>query len=67
MPYLSVFGSNLKKPLPYLKSATSNLLCCKVSCKKQKQILHLRPKISWGWNLIILLSYLKSAPSNLSK
>ena len=46
MPYLSVFDSNFEKPLPYLKSAPSNLLCCKVSCKNKKKMLHLRPKIS---------------------
>ena len=33
---MGVFGSNLKKILSYLKSAFSNLLKCKVSCKTQK-------------------------------
>ena len=36
MSYLSVLGSNFEKPLSYLKSAHSNLPCCKVSCKKKK-------------------------------
>ena len=36
MPYLGVLGSSFEKPLSYLKSASLNLPCCKVSCKKIK-------------------------------
>ena len=33
LPYLDILGSKFEKVLSYLKSASSNLLKCKVSCK----------------------------------
>ena len=44
MPYLGFLGSNFERPLSCLKSAPSNLPCCKVSCKRSK-FLNLGPKM----------------------
>ena len=38
MPYLGILGCDFEKPLSYLKSAPSNLPCCKVSWKKNKNL-----------------------------
>ena len=35
IPYLGVLGSTFEKLLSYLKSASSNLSCCKVRCENR--------------------------------
>ena len=42
--FFECFGQQFENLLSYLKSAPSNLLCCKVLCKKLK-FLNLGPKI----------------------
>ena len=48
--------------LSYLKSASSNLFCCKVWCKNKNSYIWDPKCLIWvflGWNLKTILSYLK--------
>ena len=52
-----------------MKTAPSNLSNCKISIKKYLNLGRKMPYLGifFDWNLKRILSYLKSAPSNLSK
>ena len=70
MSSLGICGRNFEKTLSYLKLASSNLPYCKVWCKNKNPLIwdqKCMMCVFLGWNLKILLSYLKSAPLNLSK
>ena len=60
MSYSGVLGSNFEKPFSYFESAPSNLV---------DPLIWYQKCLSWvflGWNLKVIKSYLKSAPSNSS-
>ena len=67
MPHLGVLGSNFEKQLSHLKSAI--YLLTKLGAKNKNPLTwgqKYQIYVFWSSNLNILLSYLKSTPSNLS-
>ena len=69
MPFLDIFGQEFLKPIVIFEISTLKFVYLQNFTEKQK-CLNLGPKTPdlgiLGWNLKTILSYLKSAPSNLS-